>query len=72
MYTADPKIDPQAERYDQISIKEVVEKELGVIDLTASVMCMENHIPLMIFDLKEKNSIVNAMTGHLNGTLVTA
>ena len=72
VYTADPKIDPQAERYDQISIKEVVEKELGVIDLTASVMCMENHIPLMIFDLKEKNSIVNAMTGHLNGTLVTA
>lgn len=72
VYTADPKVDPQAKRYDRISIKEVVEKELGVIDLTASVMCMENHIPLMIFDLKEKNSIVNAMTGHLNGTLVTA
>ena len=72
VYTADPKLAPDARRYDTIPIKEVVDKELGVIDLTASVMCMENHIPLMIFDLKEKNSIVNAMTGHLNGTLVTA
>lgn len=72
VYTADPKLDPNAKRYDKISIKEVVEKELGVIDLTASVLCMENHIPLMIFDLKEKDSIVNAMAGKLNGTFVTA
>ncbi|HBH92216.1 MAG TPA: UMP kinase, partial [Bacteroides sp.] len=54
-----------------ISIQEVVDKKLGVIDMTASVMCMENRIPLMVFGLNEKNSIVDAMSGKFNGTMVT-
>ena len=50
---------------------EVVDKQLGVIDMTASVMCMENKMPLMVFGLNEDNSILNAMTGKFNGTVVT-
>lgn len=72
VYDSDPKINPNAKKFDSISIEEVVEKKLGVIDLTASVMCMENKVPLMIFGLEEENSIVNALTGKFNGTIVTA
>ena len=71
IYDSDPKINPEAKKYDTISINEVVEKELGVIDMTASVMCMENKMPLMVFGLEEENSIVNALSGKFNGTVVT-
>ena len=71
IYDSDPKINPQAKKYDKISIQEVVDKQLGVIDMTASVMCMENKMPLMVFGLNEDNSILNAMTGKFNGTVVT-
>ena len=60
-----------AKKYDTISISEVVDKKLGVIDMTASVMCMENKMPLMVFGLEEENSIVNALSGNFNGTVVT-
>lgn len=52
-------------------ITDVVDKHLGVIDMTASVMCMENKMPLMVFGLNEKDSIVNALSGKFNGTIVT-
>ncbi len=71
IYDSDPAVNPAAKKYDEISIQEVVEKQLGVIDMTASVMCMENKMPLMVFGLDEKNSIVNAMTGKFQGTVVT-
>ncbi len=71
VYDSDPKINPQAKKYDKLPIQEVVDKKLGVIDMTASVMCMENKMPLMIFGLNEKDSILNAMTGRFNGTIVT-
>ena len=71
IYDSDPKINPEAKKYDTISINEVVEKKLGVIDMTASVMCMENKMPLMVFGLNEKDSIVNALSGKFNGTIVT-
>lgn len=71
VYDSDPKTNPSAKKYHEISIGEVVDKKLGVIDMTASVMCMENKMPLMVFGLNEKNSIVNAMTGKFNGTVVT-
>ena len=71
IYDSDPKINPEAKKYDTISINEVVEKKLGVIDMTASVMCMENKMPLMVFGLEEENSIVNALSGKINGTVVT-
>ena len=71
IYDSDPKINPEAKKYDTISINEVVEKKFGVIDMTASVMCMENKMPLMVFGLEEENSIVNALSGKFNGTVVT-
>lgn len=70
IYDSDPKLNPEAKKYDTISINEVVEKKLGVIDMTASVMCMENKMPLMVFGLEEENSIVNALSGKFNGTVV--
>ena len=70
-YDSDPKVNPSAKKYDQVSIQEVIDKKLAVVDLTASVMCMENHIPMYVFGLGETNSIVNAVNGQFNGTVVT-
>ena len=71
VYDSDPKVNPNAKKFDTLSIQEVVERKLGVIDMTASVMCMENKMPLMVFGLEEENSIVNALSGKFNGTVVT-
>ena len=71
IYDSDPKINPDAKKYKEISIQEVVEKKLGVIDMTASVMCMENKMPLIVFGLNEENSIINALSGKISGTIVT-
>ena len=72
VYDSDPKINPDAKKYDEISIDEVVAKKLAAMDLTASIMCMENHVPMAVFSLNEKDGIVNAMRGKINGTVVTA
>ena len=71
VYDSDPKINKDAKRYDEINIEEVINKKLGVVDLTASVMCMEAKMPLFVFDLNEDNSIKNAIDGKINGTKVT-
>ena len=72
VYDSDPKINPAAIKYDTISIQEVIDKKLAVVDLTASIMCMENHVPMAVFSLNEENGIINAMQGKINGTVVTA
>ena len=72
VYDSDHKVNPNAVKYDEISIDEVIEKQLGVIDLTASIMCMENKMPLTVFNLNEKDGIAKAMQGKINGTIVTA
>lgn len=71
VYDSDPKVNPNAKKYDTISIEDVIEKKLAVVDMTASVMCMENHMPMYVFALNEENSIVNAVNGTFNGTIVT-
>ena len=71
IYDSDPKLNPDAKRYDTISIQEVIDKQLAVVDLTASIMCMEHKMPMAVFDLNEKDSIANAMTVKINGTVVT-
>lgn len=71
VYDSDPKLNPNAKKYDSITLEEVLAQKLAVIDLTATIMCLENKMPLMVFGLNEENSIVNTMTGKLNGTLVT-
>ena len=71
VYDSDPKVNPNAVRYDEVSIEEVIDKQLAVVDLTASIMCMENHMPMYVFGLNEENSIVKAISGKFNGTVVT-
>ena len=71
VYDSDPKINPAAKRYDAISIEEVIEQKLAVVDMTASIMCMENKMPMYVFALNEENSIIKAISGDFNGTKVT-
>ena len=71
IYDSDPKVNPKAVKYDEISIEEVVEKKLAAMDLTASIMCLEQKMPMLVFGLDEDNSIVNAVHGKFSGTKVT-
>ncbi|MCD8333173.1 MAG: UMP kinase [Clostridiales bacterium] len=71
VYDSDPKQNPEAVRFDEISIQEVISRKLEVVDLAASILCMENHMPMYVFALNEENSIVKALTGEFNGTKVT-
>ncbi len=70
VYDSDPNKNPNAKKYDELSINEIIDKKLGVIDLAASVLCMENRMPMMLFGLNEENSIVNAVTGKFTGTKI--
>lgn len=72
VYDADPAKNPNAKKYDKLSISEVVEKRLQVIDLTASILCMENHMPLAVFSLNKKGAITDALNGKIDGTVITA
>ncbi|MBO4375414.1 MAG: UMP kinase [Lachnospiraceae bacterium] len=71
VYDSDPKENPNARKYDTLSIKEVIDRKLMVVDLTASIMAMENKMPMMVFGLNEKDSIINAVSGTSNGTKIT-
>ena len=71
IYDSDPKTNPNAVKYDEISIEEVVAKKLAAMDLTASIMCMEQKMPMLVFALDEKDSIINAVHGKFVGTKVT-
>ncbi len=71
VYDSDPKKNPDAKRFDEISIQEVLDRKLGVIDLTAAVLCVENKMPMLLFGLSEENSIVKAAQGRSNGTKMT-
>ena len=72
VYDSDPKDNPQAKKFDEITIQEVIDRKLGVVDMTASILCMENHMPMLVFGLNQENSIVDTVSGKLNGTRVTA
>lgn len=71
VYDSDPKINPAAKKYDEISIQDVIKQNLAVVDMTASVLCMENKMPMFVFALSEENSIVNTINGQFKGTKVT-
>ena len=71
VYDSDPKLNPDAKKYDEISIQSVIDQKLGVMDLTASIMCMENHMPMLVFGLNEEDSIVNTVNGKFTGTKIT-
>ena len=71
IYDSDPKLNPEAKKYEEISIQEIIDKKLTAVDLTASIMCLENKMPMLVFGLNEENSIVETMTGTFTGTRVT-
>lgn len=71
VYDSDPRTNPDAKKYDEVSIDEVVEKNLQVVDMTASVLAKENRMPMWVFGLNEEKSIVNAVKGEFKGTKVT-
>ena len=71
VYDSDPKSNPDAKKYDSLSIGEVIDKKLQVVDLTASIMAMENRVPMRVFLLNEENSITKAVSGDFNGTEIT-
>ena len=70
VYTADPKLDPTATRYDEVSFMEVVSKDLRVMDLTAITFCKDNGLPILVFDLMGPGNIHKALGGETIGTLV--
>ncbi len=71
VYDSDPAKNPDAKRYDTISIDDVISQNLQVVDMTASILARDNHMPMRVFALQEENSIVKASKGEFNGTTVT-
>ena len=72
IYTADPMINPEATRFDEISYQEVLEKQLKIMDASSISLCMDNGLPIMIFNMRKSGNIVKAVKGDLSiGTLVS-
>ena len=71
VYDSDPKLNPNAKKYDEVSIDEVIANNLQVVDMTASILARDNKMPMWVFGLNEENSIVNTINGKFNGTKVT-
>lgn len=71
VYDDDPRANPAAKKYDAVSIQEVIDKNLQVVDMTASILARDNKMPMWVFGLNEENSIVNTVKGNFNGTKVT-
>lgn len=71
VYDDDPGKNPGAKKYDEVSIAEVIEKNLQVVDMTASILARDNKMPMWVFGLNEKDSIVNAARGRFSGTKVS-
>jgi uridylate kinase len=70
VYTADPKKDPRATRYDSLSYREVMVSELGVMDQTAVTLCKENNLPLIVLNIHHEGAVASAVRGERVGTIV--
>ncbi len=71
VYDSDPNTNPAAKKYDSLSIKEVIDKQLKVVDLTASILAMENKMPMRVFALQEEHGIIKAVGSDFSGTEIT-
>ncbi|WP_342759731.1 UMP kinase [Kineothrix sedimenti] len=71
VYNDDPRKNPDAKKYGEVTIDEVIAKNLQVVDMTASILARDNKMPMWVFGLNEENSIVNTVKGNFNGTKVT-
>ncbi|MCR5543596.1 MAG: UMP kinase [Eubacterium sp.] len=72
VYDSDPNVNPKAKKYDTMKMSDIVDQKLGVIDLASAVLAMENHLPMVLFGLNEKNSIERAVAGEKIGTKIDA
>ncbi|MEY3922098.1 MAG: hypothetical protein RL634_1859 [Bacteroidota bacterium] len=70
VYTADPEKDPKAVKYDIISFKECIDKNLKIMDMTAFTLCMENNLPIIVFDMNQEGNLKKLVCGEKVGTLV--
>ena len=70
IYTADPEKDPTATRFDQISYQDCISRNLNVMDMTAFTLCMENKLPIIVFNMNDPGSLMSVVTGEKVGTLV--
>ena len=70
IYTADPEKDPSAKKFDEISFDEIYERNLKVMDLTATTMCKENNLPLIVFDMDTVGNLKKVINGEKIGTIV--
>ena len=70
VYDDDPRSNPNAKKYDSVTIDEVIAKNLQVVDMTASILARDNKMPMWVFGLNEENSIVNTVKGDFTGTKV--
>ena len=70
VYSADPKVDPNAIKYDKITYLDILNKDLKVMDSTATSLCRDNNIPLLVFGINEPENILKAVMGEKIGTLV--
>lgn len=70
VYSADPAVDPNATKFEQLSYLELLNRGLGVMDATASSLCMDNNIPIIVFSIMEEGNIKRAVMGEKIGTLV--
>lgn len=71
VYDADPVVNPQARMFERLTYEEVIEKKLRVMDLTAVTLCMENQLPIVVFDIQRDGNMLKAATGDTIGTTVT-
>jgi len=71
VYSADPEKDPSATRFSNISFKEVYQKGLNVMDMTAFTLCQENNLPIIVFDMNKPGNLIKLVQGEEVGTLIT-
>ncbi|WP_300662204.1 UMP kinase [uncultured Acetatifactor sp.] len=70
VYDDDPNENPAAKKYDEVTLDELIARNLQVVDMTASILARDNKVPMWVFGLNEENSIVNALKGSFRGTKV--
>ena len=70
VYSADPKKDPTATKFERLTYMDLIEKNLQVMDTTATSMCMDNHMELVVFNMNQKGNIVRAANGEKIGTII--
>jgi uridylate kinase len=72
IYTADPEKDSTAKKFDVVTFQECISKNLRVMDMTAFTLCMENNLPIIVFNMNKPGNLLNVVTGAKVGTLVKA